>query len=161
MDDDTSPPLIRTTNEETIPRVHKPEDFCLSTNPFGPSTTVSLLSKGNHATLGLNLVTHLENKRITLKSCAPSTPAVRIPRWRSTLRDALLIALGGIPVEHIKDVHNTVSSGIKSTSKTLEFTFVPTEHVNIRPDDNVPQIHFDQMNVMAHQHQAARNDTSA
>ena len=36
---------------------------------------------------------------------------------------------------------------------------VPPEHINSTPDTNIPQIHFDQMTIMAHQHHAAKHDT--
>jgi len=48
-----------------------------------------------------------------------------------------------------------------ATTITITITLIPKEHINICPDTNVPQIHFNQMNVMDHQHSAARNDTPA
>ena len=58
-----------------------PDDFYLFKNLFGPSTSFTLRVKGNHLTLSLNLIEHPGTSRIKMKSCSPSTPVTRIPRW--------------------------------------------------------------------------------
>ena len=68
-------------------------NFELSMNLFGPSYSLYLPVKGDHPTLGFNLITHTDNARIILKDMLPSTPAHKIPLWRSTLRQAILIAI--------------------------------------------------------------------
>ena len=65
-----------------------PDDFHLTSNPFGPSTTVALTTKETQPTLSLDLYHHSDTSRIVLRLCFPSTPAARIPRWRSTLQDS-------------------------------------------------------------------------
>jgi len=97
---------------------------------------------------------------ITLQRCTPSTPAARIPRWRSTLRDEITITLNGTPVDTITDIAKIITSSRAITAKFIVLTIVPAEHIHIRLDTNVPQINFDQINIMAHQHHAARNDTT-
>ena len=72
------------------------DDFHLTTNPFGPSTIVTLPIKGTHPALGLHLIQHEDNNRILLHSCVPSTPAARIPRWRSTLHQSSIIAIDDV-----------------------------------------------------------------
>ena len=44
--------------------------------------------RGSHPTRGL--VVQVCDDRLLLKSCQPSTPAARIPKWRSVLRDAIV-----------------------------------------------------------------------
>ena len=148
-DDDISP-LIRSTATE------KPIDFELTSNPFGSSVDITILLKGDHPTLGLDLVHDDDNNRITLASCISSTPAARIPRWRSTLRHATIVAIDHVPINTIDDIKSSITSSRSSSAKHTTITFMPLEHVNIRPDTNIPQIHFDQLNVIAHQHSAAR-----
>ena len=45
-----------------------PDDFHLTSNPFGPSTTVTLTTKGTHPTLGLDIHHHSDTSRIVLRS---------------------------------------------------------------------------------------------
>jgi len=90
-DDDHPSPGVFATDAQPDPHtsddvVSRPDNFFLSTNPFGPSTTITVSVKGTHAALGLHLISNQDTDRIILESCAASNPAARIPRWRSTLR---------------------------------------------------------------------------
>jgi len=69
------------------------------------------------------------------------------------------VAIDHIPVTTLTDVSARIATLRSLDADTVTITLIPKEHINIRPDTNVPQIHFDQMNVMAHQHSAARNNT--
>eukprot|EP00555_Chaetoceros_dichaeta_P008477 CAMPEP_0198259538 /NCGR_PEP_ID=MMETSP1447-20131203/8695_1 /TAXON_ID=420782 /ORGANISM="Chaetoceros dichaeta, Strain CCMP1751" /LENGTH=192 /DNA_ID=CAMNT_0043946949 /DNA_START=628 /DNA_END=1206 /DNA_ORIENTATION=- len=85
-DDDLSRPTVFATEAQTDLHtgedvVSRPEKFFLSTNPFGPSTTISISVKGTHAALGLDLISHQDTDRILIESCAGSTPVSRISRW--------------------------------------------------------------------------------
>ena len=88
---------------------------------------------------------------------SPSTPAHKIPRWRSTLRQAILIAINDDVIDSIQQVENIVTQAKKEGTKTLTFIFQPKENVNFKKDTGIPQIHFDQMNVIGRQHHAARS----
>jgi len=149
--------IAPTTN--TPPSLN-PVKLELSSNPFGNSVDITIQLKVDHPTLGLELLHHVDKNCITLQRCIPSTPVARIPRWRSTLRDGIIIALDGTPVETITDITKIITYSRATTAKSIAFTIVPAEHVSIRPDTNIPQINFDQMNIMDHQHHAARNDTA-
>ena len=138
-----------------------PDDFHLSTNPFGPSTDFTLPLKGQHPTLGLDLIKHPDNSRILMKSCSPSTPAARIPRWRSTLRNSIIIAVNNTPIDSSHQVAAIIAKARAAKVPSVSFTVVPQEHIDVTPDTNIPQIHFDQLNVMAHQHHAAKHNTPA
>lgn len=60
----------------------------------------------------------------------------------------------------MEDIHTDTTTARSITTKSVTFTSAPVEHVNIQPDTNVPQITIDMMNIMAHQHTTARNDSS-
>ena len=81
-DDEENNPTVNSTS--TGP----PDNFHLSTNPLGPSTTIDITVKGNHSTLSLDLAKHPDSSRLVLRSCIPSTHMACIPRWRSTLRNS-------------------------------------------------------------------------
>ena len=137
-----------------------PDDFHLSTYPFGPSTEFTLPLKGQHPTLGLDLITDPNNSQIVMKSCSPSTPAARIPRWRSTLRNSVIIAVNGAPIDSSQQIMDIITKARTAKDPSLSFTVIPKEHIEVTPDTNIPQIHFDQLNVTAHQHHAAKHNTT-
>ena len=63
----------------------------LSSNPFDNEITVTMSVRGNHETLGMKLAQNKDiGNRIQLLECLNSTPAARIPKWRSVLRNAFL-----------------------------------------------------------------------
>ena len=91
-----------------------------------------------HRTAGLCLA-HA-NGRLILGGMAPSTPAAKIPRWRSRIKGAWLIKIGDKAVSSISDAQSAFaaldSAGI--TSVTLLFS-----HPEIRQDishDGLPII---------------------
>ena len=90
----------------------------------------------------------------------PSKPAAQIPRWRSKLRDSTIIAVDGKPTDTILQVESMISDARKREDIAVTFTLATLERVNVRPDTNVPKIHFDQLNVMSYQHHAARTNTA-
>ena len=111
-----------------------------------------ILSKVTHHTLGLIFECHTDNNRIILTSCIASTPTTRISRWHSTLRQSILVAIIQIPVDNITDVSTRITALRSFGTATTTITLIPKKHINICPDINMPQIHFNQMNVMTHQH---------
>eukprot|EP00555_Chaetoceros_dichaeta_P004056 CAMPEP_0198252752 /NCGR_PEP_ID=MMETSP1447-20131203/3232_1 /TAXON_ID=420782 /ORGANISM="Chaetoceros dichaeta, Strain CCMP1751" /LENGTH=139 /DNA_ID=CAMNT_0043938127 /DNA_START=168 /DNA_END=584 /DNA_ORIENTATION=- len=133
-----------------------PEDFSLSPNPFGNSTTIVIPLKGLHPTLGLSLSPHPDSDRILLKECLPSTLAGRIHRWRSTLRESTMIAVNDIHIDTLDEITSAIAAARLRRDDSVSFTLATPEQVTIRPNNNIPQIHFDQLNVMSHQHNPAR-----
>jgi len=88
--------------------------------------------------MGLDLIHDDDTSRITLRLCIQSTPANRIPRWRSTLRSSLVIAIDGNPVDSISDIQSIVTTARASGTPTITLTLVTPEYVNLHPDTMVP-----------------------
>ena len=63
-------------------------------------------NRGFHPIRGL--IVHECNGRLLLKSCQPSTPAARIPKWRSELRDAIVDSIDKIHVETKSDIERLI-----------------------------------------------------
>ena len=150
--------IVHAVTDASDAPTEAPVEFVMSSNPFGPSIDIPIRVRGNNATLGLNLYLDDDTKTLKLRDMTPSTPAHRVPRWRSTLRHSILVAVDDVPVNTVDDVVKHVSS--HREVKEMIFTFIPQEHVTSTPDQSIPQIHFDQMNVMSYQHRAARTDTA-
>lgn len=59
----------------------------------------------------------------------------------------------------MEDSHTIITTARSTSTISIYILSSTFEHVMIRPDTNVPQINFDMMIRMAHQHHAARNDS--
>ena len=57
----------------------------------GPTIKIDLKVKGNHRTLGLVVEDDELIDQVTLFHCQRGTPAAKIKKWRSTLRNAKII----------------------------------------------------------------------
>eukprot|EP00555_Chaetoceros_dichaeta_P013604 CAMPEP_0198259830 /NCGR_PEP_ID=MMETSP1447-20131203/8924_1 /TAXON_ID=420782 /ORGANISM="Chaetoceros dichaeta, Strain CCMP1751" /LENGTH=108 /DNA_ID=CAMNT_0043947319 /DNA_START=193 /DNA_END=519 /DNA_ORIENTATION=- len=99
-----------------------PDDFSLSTNPFGNSTEIVIPIKGLHPTLCLSLSPHPDTDRIILKEYLPSTPAGRIPRWRSTLRESTIIAVKDIHIDTLDEISSAVAAARLRQDASVSFT---------------------------------------
>ena len=147
------------STDPVIRQIHSPykdyQNVTLSTNPFGPSIIIECKLKGNHSTLGLTLdETSMEN-RLTLMHCEKGTPAARIPRWRSELRGAVLAKVNNVKVQKIEDVERTIEA-LKGTlsekarkDQIVKLEFMTVHKVSIHPQKGIPQIYYDQLNIIA------------
>ena len=82
-------------------------------------------------------------------------------RMRSILRNSYIVAISESPINRITGITTSFIHAQKEQTPTLSFMIAPPEHMNIKPDTNILQIYFDQMNVMTHQHCAAKHNTLA
>lgn len=80
----------------------------VSDDPLSFSFQHRLCFDGDHPTAGL-ILSISDHGRLCLDSIAPSTPAAKVPTWRSRLRGAYLLSINNIPVATINDVHRVFS----------------------------------------------------
>ena len=130
-------------------------DFNLSSSYFGQTVDFQIQTMSTHDTLGLNCAVD-DKGRIILIECLTGTPAAKIPKWRSTLRKATILSVNGYTFDSIDELKILLKH--LNHHQLLTITFAPVEKVNEHPDSCVPQLHFDQMSVIAHQHMAAKHD---
>ena len=94
----------------------------------------------------MKLETDKDKNRIILQS----TPANRIPKWWSNLRNGILLEADGIIVEDLNQLEKIITKARSDQMKHIIITFAPIEKQHERIEDRCPQIHFDQFNVMAY-----------
>lgn len=117
-------------------------------NPFGASVLHHISTRGTHPTLGLILFNHKDNGRLLLKECTSATPSARIPKWRSELRNSILISVNDEPVSCLLDVIKKVASSRTDQAvpkMPIKLLFIPALKIPTHSDLNIPQIHFDQL----------------
>ena len=102
-------------------------EFDLSSNPFGPSLNITIKFKGTHPTLGLISSIDNDTSSLILESMSPSTPAHRIPRWKSTLRQSTIIAVDDNPVHNNDEIMQCILNARKLGLKQVFLTFITQE----------------------------------
>ena len=157
----TTPPTESATSS-TPPNDMNPsvDQLILSPHPFGPAITVDCMVKGDHPCLGLELDTETQEGRMLLLGCTKGTPAAKITRWRSTLRGAILQKIGTDTVSNIDDVTQAVEQLKQTRIKKTTLTFVTIEKIPIHPQQGIPQLYHDQLNILAKHHQELKENAT-
>jgi len=87
--------------------------------------------------------------RLRLVDMALSTPASRIPRWRSNLWNAYLISVQGTPVFNKDTVIQLISTTHQQGQFKLSLVFATDNSYGVHPQEGIPQLYCDQLNVIA------------
>ena len=159
----SSPVPIPYTNDE----INKPTvrsytdrlgDLWLSHDPFGPTLTMEVTTKGTHPTVGLQLDDNNINGRLYLRHCEKRTPAARMKKWRTNLRNSNLLRINDIPVSTLEQVKQIVADARANKTPNLLLTFATEERVPIHPEHGTPQLYFGQLNTIAAYLQEPKHD---
>ena len=135
--------------------VLRPELIKMDLDGDGPYLDVEIRIKGEHPTLGLN-VTQGKTGQLTLINCKPGTPAARIPKWRSTLRNARVKKLHNTNIKTNSDLIKAIEAAKIDKIEYVRCKFATEKRVDMHPQDGIPQLHFDQLSVIARHHYEAR-----
>lgn len=128
----------------------------LDTNQFLPSVPIRL-PLNRHPTLGFILAQDSEHHLVFLQGCQEGTAASRIPRWRSTIRHAVLRSLNGTIVKTIAQVRQLLDTHRRASGRYADFEFAKVEP-RVEPDTDIPHLHFDQLRHINQLHIAIRLD---
>ena len=110
---------------------------------------MEVTTKGTHPTVGLQLDDNAINGRLYLRHCEKSTPAARMKKWRTNLRNSNLLRINDVQVNTIDQVKQVISQARTDGKLTLNLTFATEERVPIHPEHGKPQLYFDQLNAIA------------
>ena len=77
-----------------------------------------------------------------------------MPRWQNAIRGTVIKSLNGMQFKSEKHFTSIVESLLTGNEKHVGIEASPVEKVNAHVDSAVPKMSFDQMNVMAHHHDA-------
>jgi hypothetical protein len=76
-----------------------------------------------------------------------STPAARIPKWRSTLKRAILIRVNHQPVATIEQLQQAVQK-LREQRETAQLTFATVKHHGAHPVEGSQMLYYDQLNII-------------
>ena len=135
------------TNEVDI---QLPYNIFLSNDPYNNRLEHKIILKGLHKTLGMQLTADAISGKIKLKQCLPGTPSARLPKWRSELKGSTILKVNGEDISDVKNVEKIIRRSRKNGDTHVVVVFGTIGKVPLHPTYGVPQMHFDQLNVIAH-----------
>ena len=116
-------------------------EFCDS--PYDNTLDIAVANTGTHPTRGLDVTFCDKFEKVKLIACEKGTPAGKIDKWRSTLRNGFIIAFNGIPVLNIKQLRRLIHD-CEEPQFTVKFGTMDRQAMH--PQKGVPQLYFDQLN---------------
>lgn len=120
----------------------------LSANPYIDEIEVTLSKKGNHPHLGFELMQSDQwNDEINILSCQSGTPAARLPRWRTRIRNNVLLTVNHQNVQNIQQVTDIISQSAPKANIT--FTIGILEKQAMNEDQGIPMLFHDQLVTIA------------
>jgi len=152
----TQQPISTAETPAATPLPDLPYDIHLSQDPFDQLLPTDIAVKGDHPVLGLNCTQCKHRHRLRLIDMVISTPASRIPRWRSTLCNAYIISVQGNQIYNMEDLQHHISHARKEGQLKVQVVFATDNSFGIHPQEGIPQLYFDQLNIIAKHLQAAQ-----
>ena len=126
-----------------------------SANPYDHEMDITIPTDSDHPTLGLDLQHCKTQDRPQLIACSKGTPAGRINKWRSTLRNGFVLAINKQPVQTIPEIKQMIKD---NTDTHLTFTFGTIDRHAMHPQSGVPQLYFDQLHHIGEHLFAMKHD---
>jgi dUTP pyrophosphatase len=137
-----------------------PYNIWLSQDPFQSRISIQLDVKGDHDTLGLKC-TATPHGKLQLLDMAPDTPAIKLPRWRSTLKRALLLTVDNKPVSSLAELQVTITEARSKQLLKINLVFATISSPAIHPTEGSLHLYYDQLNVIGKHLKTLKTETAA
>ena len=82
--------------------------FEFSGDPFDNVIEIKVENKGTHPTRGLDVAYDDNFEKLQLIACEKGTPAGKIEKWRSTIKNGYILQVNGIPVTSISQLKQII-----------------------------------------------------
>ena len=134
------------------------DEIELSNDPYDNQVDITIpYRKCAHPTLGLELELCPYRNLPCLKNCAKGTPAARITRWRSVLRNGYVLSINGTPVSTVEDICTSITK-TQDLHKDVVVVFGIIEKASLHPQNGTPLVYFDQLqHIGMHLHEMKQN----
>lgn len=117
--------------------------FEFTSNPFDNIITVYIDNKGSHPTKGLDVTMNTDFERLQVLACEKGTPAGKIERWRSTIKNGLLLRVNGNEIKSMASLKRIIQ---ENQQPQISLDIAAPDKQAIHPQSGVPQLYFDQLN---------------
>jgi hypothetical protein len=102
-----------------------------------------------HNTLGMVLTTTPHTGRLQLTDMEKGTPGAKLPRWRSTLKRAVLLSVNGKRVGSVQDVISAITQSRQVGDIKVQCTFAMISYHGLHPVTGNMMLYYNQLNVIA------------
>ena len=126
----------KSTPQQDVP-TRLPYDIWMSNDPFDALIPVQIDLKGNHPTLGMVLELCPDANRLCLKDILPSTPAAKIKKWRSTIRNHHLVSINTQPIRTIDALASLIKTCMDNNHLFIELCFSVDKYYGINPTSQI------------------------
>lgn len=142
----------------------------LSSNPYDDELTINVPKstkklRQRHDTLGFVLQSCPNRGLPVITQCKQGTPAGKIPRWRSSIRDGYLLRINDTTIDQSKSPAEMLEQATKCLQQYTQNTEEVTlrigliEKINMHPTEGTPMIYFDQIGTIGrHIHEMKQED---
>ena len=127
-----------------------PFDLNLDLSPYDNHTHryIDIRASDEHPYYGLNIIRCPTRGLPMLVDCKPGTSSMRIPRWRSELRNAYVTYVNDTSVKSMADIDH-IFTKIRNTKQTqFKIGFSTIAKQAMHPQLGIPQLYHDQMNII-------------
>jgi hypothetical protein len=129
----------------------------MSLSIFDRSMKERISLRGNHPTLGILVEPQEDLKRaVVVTQMQSGTSAAKIPRWRSRYRNSIIQEVDGEEITTPQDLTLKIREARIARKEHVTVTFGRLQKSSMT-SDGIPQLHFDQLNVIAHHLHAIRS----
>ena len=134
------------TVNATMSEMLIPYTIHTSTDIYDNILVRDMLTTGDHPTKGLVIQQCPHRNLPTITECKSGTAAAKLKKWRSTMRGAYILDINGIEMTCEADITSFFSTN-KDAQVRLKLGTI--EKQAMHPDDGVPIMYFDQLNMIA------------
>jgi len=127
----------------------KPYNIWFSLDPYHKRVSIVIPVKGDHPTLGLLVRPTEQNHRVQLYDIEKSTPASKLPRWRSTFKRGIILSLNKQPVTNPSDLVQLVEQALQQKLLHVHCEIATVQYQPLHPIKGSLMLYNDQMNVVA------------
>jgi dUTP pyrophosphatase len=133
-----------------IPAYFEPKTHLyLSTDPFDNVTTRTInIKRTDNNLLGMRLTQCKTRNLPKLLDCDKGSSSIRLPLWRSQLRNAYITHINDIAIYNITQIESIIQQ-LRKDQTSLDITFATIDKQNLHPQFGVPILYHDQMNIIA------------
>ena len=97
----------------------------------------------------MTIITCPDTGLLQLKNIKQSTPAARVKKWKSQLRNAHITAVNEIPVATVSDIKAAIQKHRQfNKDEEVSIQFATMEKHAMQPQMGIPQVYQDQMNII-------------
>ena len=118
------------------------DEFIFDSNPYENIIKIKLENYGDHPSRGLDVTYNEKFEKLQLLACAKGTPAGKLDKWRSTIKNGLILAVNDTKIKTSAELRRAISN-CKQPHISLEIGTM--EKHAMHPQTGVPQLYFDQL----------------